>query len=232
MFYFGRVENIHDPLNIGRVQVRVIPFYNDLNSNDLPWAYVLRSTDLGLTLGRGLNQHNLINGSQVMVDFLDPNMQQPVVLGVIPREADFVERIDPLIHTLKFLNGTEIRIDETPDESFIKVTDVNQNFILMSNTGVTVHVGNADYKIILESAGDINLESNGSTNITTKKDTVIKSTGDVNIESTGSTNIKASGETTIEGSKLSLKNILGTSQLCCLPKCLFTGGQHQSPNSD
>lgn len=241
MLYFGVVENAIDPENVGRVQVRVYPYYREFAVEDLPWAYVLRSTDLGNTFGRGLNQHNLIEGSQVLVEFLDPNMQQPIVLGVVPRESDFADMQSYLTHTLKFLNGSEITVDETPGSEYIKILDVNQNYVLLNTDGITIHSGKGGNNIKIESEGDVNITSTASTTITAKSDakitangnTELVSKGNTKIESSGSISIKSSGNTTIEASKLSLKNISGAAgQLCSLPACLFTGAKHQSPMSD
>ena len=248
MLYFGVVENAIDPENVGRVQVRVYPYYREFAIEDLPWAYVLRSTDLGNTFGRGLNQHNLIEGSQVLVEFLDPNMQQPIVLGIVPRESDFAEMQSYLTHTLKFLNGSEITVDETPEQEYIKIVDTKKNFILLNNEGISIHVGDSTRVIQLESEKDINLEAKSKINLTSSSDTnisssgkiSIKSSGDTEINSSGSLNITSSGSAKInssgtlelEGVKTTLRNILGAGQLCCLPKCLFTGAQHQIPSSD
>ena len=257
MLYFGVVENAIDPENVGRVQVRVYPYYREFAVEDLPWAYVLRSTDLGNTFGRGLNQHNLIEGSQVLVEFLDPNMQQPIVLGIVPRESDFADMQSYLTHTLKFLNGSEITVDETPGSEYIKILDVNQNYVLLNTEGITIHSGTGGNNIKIESEGDVNITSTANTTIDAKGDakistsgnTSINSSGDINMSSSGNTtinstgsmditssstmNLKSTGSATIEASKLSLKNILGTAgQLCSLPACLFTGKPHQSPTSD
>ena len=248
MLYFGVVENAIDPDNVGRVQVRVYPYYRDFAVEDLPWAYVLRSTDLGNTFGRGLNQHNLIEGSQVLVEFLDPNMQQPIVLGIVPRESDFAEMQSYLTHTLKFLNGSEITVDETPGNESIKIIDVNQNYVLLNTEGIMIHSGKEGNKIVVESEGDVNITSKTNTTITAQGDTKISTKGDTSIntdsnttistkgntsiKSDGNMTIKSSGNTEIEASKLSLKNILGPNKLCSLPACLFTGTPHQSPTSD
>lgn len=255
MLYFGTVEDIKDPLDSGRVRVRVLPFYREFSVEDLPWAYVTRSTDFGNTYGRGLNQHNLIEGSQVLVEFLDQEMQQPIVLGIVPRTSDFANMQSYLTHTLKFLNGSEITIDETPGNEYIKILDVNKNFVLMDGNGITIHSGKEGSKILVESEGDTEIttktsttinattdvnvtaggnttiDTSGNTTITTKGDTSVKSEGSLNIEAADA-NIKASGNATIEASKLSLKNIMGSSQLCKLPACLFTGAPHQSPSSE
>lgn len=232
MLYFGVVENVIDPENVGRVQVRVFPYYREFSVEDLPWAYVLRSTDLGNTFGRGLNQHNLIEGSQVLVEFLDPNMQQPIVLGIVPRESDFADMQSYLTHTLKFLNGSEITVDETPDKEYIKVLDTNQNYILMNKDGITIHSGKGSQTITLESEGNSKIISKSNTTIETSGNTNITTKGSTTIESSSDINIKSSGNTTIEAAKLSLKNITGLGQLCSLPACLFTGAKHQTPTSD
>ena len=240
MIYFGIVENINDPLNAGRVQVRVYPFYREFAKDDLPWAYVERSTDLGPTNGRGLNMHNLMEGSQVTVEFLDKQMQQPIVRGLVPRESDFANMQSFVVHTIKFLNGSEITVDETPGAEYIKVLDSNKNFITLSTEGITIHVGDSAKKIQIEGAGPVNLTAGGDLSIKTSNNatiessgnTTVKSSGNMKIESSGSTDITSSGETTIKAAKLNLNNILGKNQLCSLPLCLFTGKPHISPNSD
>ena len=224
MMYFGIVENVLDPENAGRVQVRIFPYYREFATEDLPWAYVLRSSDLGNTSGVGLNMHNLLVGSQVLVDFLDTKMQQPIVLGIVPRETDFADMQSHVKHILKFINGSEVVVDETPGKEYIKAIDTKKNFILMSDEGIELHVADSSRKITIYSEGDID--------ITTKGDTNISTTGSTNIESQGDMTIKSSGNTSIEAEKLKLKNINGMNQLCCLKNCLFTGSPHQSPTSD
>ena len=232
MLYFGIVENAIDPENVGRVQVRVFPYYKDFAVEDLPWAYVVRSTDLGNTFGRGLNQHNLIEGSQVLVEFLDENRQQPIVLGVVPRESDFANLQSYTKHVLKFLNGSEIIVDETPDAEYIKILDTKQNFILMDKSGISIHSGGADQVITIETNGNTRVVSKGDTVISTSRDTAISSNGDTTISTKGNCNIHSSGDTTIDASNLSLKSINGKNKLCSIPACLFTGAPHQSPTSD
>lgn len=239
--YFGIVENILDPVNCGRVQVRVLPHYRDFSVDDLPWAYVLRSTDLGNTNGKGLNMHGLIEGSQVLVDYLDEYMQQPIVLGIVPGESDFDNMQSYVKHELKFLNGSEIIVDETPLQEYIKVIDNNQNYIMMDAKGITIHCGALSNNIVIESEGDVKITSTSDTSIESKGSTSINATGNaeivaggnISVEAGGNAEVKASGNGTIEASKLSLKNITGAAgQLCSLPACLFTGAKHQSPTSD
>ena len=86
--YYGIVEDRQDPLKIGRVRVRVHTVHSDnkkldLSTPDLPWAQVmLPTTSAGLS-GFG-TQHGLVEGSTVMLYFLDGDMcQQPVIIGSV-----------------------------------------------------------------------------------------------------------------------------------------------------
>ena len=216
MIYFGIVENINDPLLAGRVQVRVQPFYRNFALEDLPWAFVERSTDFGPTNSIGWNQHNLQIGTQVTVEFLDDKMQQPLVRGIVPTEAEISSNPSFNKRTLEFANGAKITIDGAAGEAGISVYDGAGNYIITDKDGIYLTNTNPSQKIKIESKGDIEL----------------KATSDINITVTGNANIKSTGETTIDATNLKLKNIMGTNKLCSLPTCLFTGAIHQSQSSD
>ena len=85
--YYGIVEDRQDPLKIGRVRVRVHHIHsykkNFLGTPDLPWAQVmLPTTSAGLS-GFG-TQHGLVEGSTVILYFLDGEVcQQPVIIGSV-----------------------------------------------------------------------------------------------------------------------------------------------------
>lgn len=80
IWWIGVVENIFDPLKMGRLQVRIIGWHSeDINlipSEDLPWAPpVLPLTDTNKSL-------DVMPGDWVMGYFLDGNNgQNPVVMG-------------------------------------------------------------------------------------------------------------------------------------------------------
>lgn len=80
IWWVGVVENIFDPLKMGRLQVRIIGWHtedtNIIPSADLPWASaVLPLTDTNKSL-------DVIPGDWVMGYFLDGNNgQKPVVMG-------------------------------------------------------------------------------------------------------------------------------------------------------
>lgn len=85
--HHGIVEDRNDPLQVGRVRVRVHGLHTDdkqlISTPDLPWStVVLPTTSAGLS-GIG-TQHGLIEGSTVVGFFRDDKIQQDfVVLGSI-----------------------------------------------------------------------------------------------------------------------------------------------------
>lgn len=85
MFYMGVVEDRIDPLELGRVRVRVYGIHNQdkvlMPTETLPWATIVMPTTSASTSGVG-STPNLVEGSFVMVFFMDPeDFQYPVVMG-------------------------------------------------------------------------------------------------------------------------------------------------------
>lgn len=88
-WFTGIVENIADPLNAGRVQVRCYE-YHELNdvysipSEHLPWATPLLPVTSANTSGVGTGATGLMVGSWVFGFFRDPDQQDPVIIATIP----------------------------------------------------------------------------------------------------------------------------------------------------
>jgi hypothetical protein len=93
-FFEGVVESRLDPLEIGRVQVRVFGIHTDnlqqLPESDLHWMQVMMPTTSAATSGVGQTA-NLVEGSHVVGYFLDgESCQNGIVLGSIngiPQQA-------------------------------------------------------------------------------------------------------------------------------------------------
>lgn len=91
-WWFGEVRDNADPLQLGRVRVRVIGWYTgidsrynqDLPDEDLPWAIVLQPTNQAGNDGTGFSAGQLQKGAMVMGFFMDgQEAQAPVVMGVV-----------------------------------------------------------------------------------------------------------------------------------------------------
>ena len=84
MFYFGCVEDVSDPLMVGRYRVRVVGIHNEnsseLPTDSLPWATTILPTTSACVSGIGQNP-GLVQGSWVLVIFTDEMRQYPVIIG-------------------------------------------------------------------------------------------------------------------------------------------------------
>ena len=88
-FYTGFVEDIKDPLKIGRMRVRVKGVHSDSKvqnpTADLPWAAPLHPLTSAAYQGIGFGGCACVIGTQVELYFRDEGQfQQPVIFGTVP----------------------------------------------------------------------------------------------------------------------------------------------------
>lgn len=88
VWWHGVVEDINDPMKLGRIRVRVLGWHTDNKTNfgiptkDLPWAQVMQPITSAAMSGLGRSPTGVLQGSWVIGFFLDgPNAQQPLVMG-------------------------------------------------------------------------------------------------------------------------------------------------------
>ena len=91
-WWVGEVEDNEDPMELGRVKVRVLGYYTnvrggttaDLPTDNLPWATVLQHTCQPGNDGQGESSGQLQPGAIVMGFFMDgESAQMPIVIGVM-----------------------------------------------------------------------------------------------------------------------------------------------------
>ena len=91
-WWVGEVEDNEDPMEIGRVKVRILGYYTnfrggttgDLPTNYLPWATVLQHTSQAGNDGQGESAGQLQPGAIVLGFFMDGEYaQMPIVIGVM-----------------------------------------------------------------------------------------------------------------------------------------------------
>lgn len=88
VWWQGVVEDIYDPLRLGRVRVRVLGWHTDdkaaIPTDSLPWAAVLMPANNPFVSGKGWSPNGLLQGCWVVGFFRDGlNGQEPVVMGTI-----------------------------------------------------------------------------------------------------------------------------------------------------
>ena len=129
-WWVGEVEDNEDPMELGRVKVRILGFYTnfqggtvaDLPSNALPWATVLQHTSQAGNDGQGESTGQLQPGAVVMGFFMDgEHAQMPIVIGVMR-----VNKSDATKKTRDFsFTDQEIPIGVAPNSSAIHPGDKN-----------------------------------------------------------------------------------------------------------
>jgi hypothetical protein len=88
-FFHGIVESRDDPLQLGRVRVRVFGIHSDsvsdVPTDKLPWAQVILPANNGSNSGVGWSPNGIVEGTMVLVYFADgTDFQKPVVIGSVP----------------------------------------------------------------------------------------------------------------------------------------------------
>jgi len=93
MFWFtGVVEDREDPLEMGRVRVRIFGIHTDdttkIGTADLPWANVMMPVNSASISGVGITPTGLVEGSWVVGFFADgENGQDPIIMGSLPGKS-------------------------------------------------------------------------------------------------------------------------------------------------
>jgi hypothetical protein len=119
-WFIGIVEDVTDPLQLGRVKVRILNEHdNDVETGDLDFAHILMPNTSACVDGVG-DSPNLSVGSRVVGFFIDgEEKQNPMILGSFPTIPDNnVNR-----HSLSFLARgkntiTRNRIGPEPDSAY------------------------------------------------------------------------------------------------------------------
>lgn len=88
VWWHGVVEDIDDPLKIGRCKVRIYGFHTDskelIPTESLPWATVIQPITSAAISGKGRSPTGILRGSWVVGFFRDgPHAQEPIIMGTV-----------------------------------------------------------------------------------------------------------------------------------------------------
>lgn len=91
-WFTGVIEDINDPMEMGRYRVRCFGYHNDdkskdkgIPTEDLPWAMTMLPVTSASISGIGQSATGLLQGTWVIGFFRDGiNAQDPVIMGSIP----------------------------------------------------------------------------------------------------------------------------------------------------
>ena len=89
IWFVGVVEDRDDPVQLGRLRVRVFGHHTDdkskIKTEDLPWAQVMNGVQSASVGGLGFSPTGIVEGTWVIGFFMDgERAQEPVVMGTLP----------------------------------------------------------------------------------------------------------------------------------------------------
>jgi hypothetical protein len=97
-FYTGCVEGRDDPLKLGRCQVRIVGLHTEdktiLPTKDLPWAYPVSPITSAGVSGIGSTPIGPVEGSWVLIMFMDADEQLPIMMGTLNGVAQIENATD------------------------------------------------------------------------------------------------------------------------------------------
>lgn len=136
IYYEGFVVNRKDPDKLGRVRVRLHILHDGIKDDaDLPWCRVMMPVTSASSGGVG-STHDLIEGSSVIVVFLDgDNKQNPMVVGTSngrPEDREY----DPNGIFPKHINESDVnRLSRNSKIVETSIGDINNNLVEVDSIG-------------------------------------------------------------------------------------------------
>ena len=174
-WFIGVVKNINDPLELGRVQVKIFGIHEgtkeDIPDADLPYAQVVMPITEGGVKGLG-NTVGLQVNARVFGIFLDgKHSQDPLVLGSLPKIEEESDGAITDVTTSQLARGTNTLsksndsiIDETPYDNRYKAAYPN-NAVHQTSSGHVIEVddtsGYERIHIFHKSGTFVEMHSNG-----------------------------------------------------------------------
>jgi hypothetical protein len=206
-WFVGTVMNVKDdPLQIGRVRVKVHGMYDDIKEEDLPWAQIILPVTHGVTsfkkktkvvgpvidFGKEKEETlpvgqylGMLVGTQVFGIFLDgPNSQLPLVVGTIPKEGDGNKKAEenyPYNKVYQTESGHYKEWDDTEGEERVREQHTSGTYYEMKEDGSRDTVVQNNDKLRVK----------GDVTIIGEKDANIRISGNCNITVTGDARINA-----------------------------------------
>ena len=194
-WFLGEVVNIKDdPLQIGRVRVKIFGVYDGVEKDeDLPWAQIVVPTITGVhsygdnPVGQYLG---LLVGTHVFGMFLDgKDSQLPLVLGSLPKKGDNNQRATE--------NYPHNKIYQTEQGHFKEYDDTPEN------TRIREQHRSGTYTE-MEHDGSMRTEVQKDQYIRVKGDVKIIGDQDATIEISGNCTINVTGDATVSGKNVSV----------------------------
>lgn len=200
-FYRGEVVDVDDPLEAGRVRIRVFSVFDEMQPEFLPWA-TYADPFMG---GYGDNGSLIVPelGSHVWLFFENGDHRHPVYFAGAPAidnntpDAPSESRTEgeyPHNKVIKSRSGITIEIDDTDGAVRFKVSHPSGTNHEIDNDGNINLTVSSDGSISID--GEFSLNIGGDANITIG--------GNAEVSVAGNTDVNSGGQVRITGTQINL----------------------------
>lgn len=218
-WFIGVVEDINDPLQIGRLKVRIYNTHNPdkglVPTSSLPWASVIVPITAGALNGIGLAPVGVKVNTTVVGFFADGSSKQvPIVLGCLPGITDGVN--DITVEARGTNNVQRSSIGPEPVSSY-RATYPN-NRALRTSSGHVIEVddtpGGERIHVFHKSGTYIEISPDGTKVDKTNGKSYKITNGDDVVYVNGSASIKVAGSVSIDSDSIDI-NASGSININC-----------------
>lgn len=231
--FVGVVEDLGDPLKLGRCRVRVFNYHGeDIETDQLDWATQIQSSSASLK-GVGISPTWLLKGTIVIGIYLDGDQRtMPMIIGSIAtipendeeqhgvnklargevdKETEKVgsepsrenKREYPHNKVISTLAGHVIELDDTPGAERVNIQHSAGSYIEINKDGRMVIKAAGDSYNI--TAKDETAHTAGKSKKTVKGNCTIEVDGTMTLKSKGTCLIQSTGNVNIKGAKVNLQ---------------------------
>jgi hypothetical protein len=228
-WFFGIVEDVIDPMKLGRIRVRVLNEHDDnVDTDQLPWAQVLMPVTSASLSGVGSTPLGIERGSRVMGFFVDGNEKQmPMILGsfhTIPGNDQSRHSVNQLARGTNAIQKNKIgpepsaqyggeypynKVIQTRSGNTIEMDDTpgKERLHVYHNSGTYIEINNEGRVIIKTVTDSFDITQNNKT-IFAGKDIDVIADGNITLQAAGGIKVKAPGGITmVQGSLYSIESI-------------------------
>ena len=221
-WFHGVIEDVNDPLQLGRVRVRCVGYHTDnlktLPTSGLPWALCMLPITSPSMAGVGQSATGLLPGSWVIGFFRDgPSAQDPIIMGSIASKTssrpDKTKGFSDTSGTNPTKLGADIPVEAIysskcgPKENFKQGLSLNyidpvypKNQVIKTRSGHLIEyddtTGKERVSLMHKTGAFIEIDPSGRINICGSKINIISSSTFQNIR-TGSVDLTVVASATI-----------------------------------
>ena len=237
-WFVAKVEDIMDPMQLGRVRLRVINDHDhpNIQTTDLPWAFLVQAPTSAALNGIGHSPTGLLVGSTVFGFYLDGQEKQlPMVLGSYAKLTAGTSDVSPLAtgtnsfpvnpvgpeppsayaakypfnNVYQSQSGHTVEFDDTPGNERIRTRHMSGSYEEINNEGRRVKktVG-SDIEVVVK---DKTVYIQGNCNVQINGNATVKISGTANISASSvvvAGNVEVDGNLVVNGNSNLNGNVL------------------------